>query len=147
MTSQLPSKQPFPFLSSEERERLLAHGRETTYAPDETILREGEPSHAIYVLRNGRAAVKKDHLGVGVMVDEFRPGAVFGEISYLDGSSTSASVVASEDVTVLVLEDLDELLASDPALAAGFYRSLATLLAGRLRFTTEDTVTAALIWG
>jgi hypothetical protein len=57
--------------------------------------------------------------------------------------------VARDSVVVFVLEELDELLTSDPALATGFYRSLATLLARRLRFTTEETVTtaSALIWG
>jgi CRP-like cAMP-binding protein len=139
----------FPYLSLAERDRLLAHGREERFAAGETILRERHQSRAVYVLAKGRVSVEKDHLGLGVVVDELRPGAVFGEVSYLDGSPTSASIVAREDVDVVVLEELDELLASDPALASGFYRSLATLLARRLRFTTEDSVTAAtaLIWG
>jgi extracellular factor (EF) 3-hydroxypalmitic acid methyl ester biosynthesis protein len=145
--AQRPPDEPFPFLSPDERERLLAHGSERRYAEGEPILNERERSHAIYVLTNGRAVVKKDHLGLGVVVDELRPGAVFGEVSYLDGSLTSASVVAREQADVLVLEGLEELLESDPALASGFYRSLATLLAGRLRFTTEENVTTALIWG
>jgi len=137
----------FPFLSTAERDRLCAHGREQRYAPGEAILREREYSHAIYVLMSGRVAVQKDHLGLGVVVDELRPGAVFGEVSYLDGSPTSAAVVAREQAEVLILEELDELLASDPALASGFYRSLAALLARRLRFTTQDSVATALIWG
>jgi extracellular factor (EF) 3-hydroxypalmitic acid methyl ester biosynthesis protein len=139
----------FPFLSHEERDRLLAHGRQQRYEPGEVILGERHHSHAIFVLASGRVAVEKDHLGVGVVVDELRPGAVFGEVSFLDGSPTSASIVARDSVVVFVLDELDELLTSDPALASGFYRSLATLLARRLRFTTEETVTtaSALIWG
>jgi CRP-like cAMP-binding protein len=141
--------QCFPFLSLAERDRLLAYGREQRFEAGEVILREREQSHAIFALMSGRVAVEKGHFGVGVVVDELRPGAVFGEVSYLDGSLTSASIVAREQVEVFILEDLDELLASDPALASGFYRSLATLLARRLRFTTEETVSAAtaLIWG
>jgi extracellular factor (EF) 3-hydroxypalmitic acid methyl ester biosynthesis protein len=139
----------FPYLSMAERDRLLAHGHHQRFAAGEEILRERHQSRAVYVLLNGRVAVEKDHLGVGVVVDELRPGAVFGEISFLDGSPASASIVAREDVDVFVLDELDDLLTSEPALACGFYRSLATLLARRLRFTTEETVTAAtaLIWG
>jgi extracellular factor (EF) 3-hydroxypalmitic acid methyl ester biosynthesis protein len=137
----------FPFLSHAQRDRLCAHGHERRYAPGEAILREREYSRAIYVLMSGRVAVQKDHLGLGVVVDELRPGAVFGEVSYLDGSPTSAAVVAREQANVLILEELDELLASDHALASGFYRSLAALLARRLRFTTQDSVATALIWG
>ena len=33
------------------------------------------------------------------------------------------------------------------AFAAAFYRSLAVLLANRLRFNTDDRVTAGMIWG
>jgi extracellular factor (EF) 3-hydroxypalmitic acid methyl ester biosynthesis protein len=87
--SNLPD-QAFPFLSHTQRERLLTYGREQPYEPGETILREREHSHAVYVLASGRVAVEKDHLGVGVVVDELRPGAVFGEVSFLDGSPTSA---------------------------------------------------------
>jgi CRP-like cAMP-binding protein len=139
----------FPFVSPAERDRLLAHGREQRFAAGDQIVREHHHTRAIYVLTKGRVAVEKDHLGVGVVVDELRPGAVFGEVSYLDGSPASASIVAREDVEVFVLDKLDDVLSADPELAAGFYRSLATLLARRLRFTTEESVTAAtaLIWG
>jgi CRP-like cAMP-binding protein len=139
----------FPYLSLAERDRLLAHGRQQRFGAGQAILRERHQSRAVYVLLKGRVTVEKDHLGVGVVVDELRPGAVFGEVSYLDGSAASASIVAREDVDVFVLDELDDLLISDPELASGFYRSLATLLARRLRFTTEETVTAAtaLIWG
>lgn len=138
----------FPFLTLAERDRLLAHGRKQRFGPGQTILRERHHSHAIYVLLKGRVSVEKEHFGVGVAVDELRTGAVFGEVSYLDGSPTSTSIVACEEVDVLVLDHLDDLLGSDPELASGFYRSLATLLARRLRFTTKESVTAAtgLTW-
>jgi extracellular factor (EF) 3-hydroxypalmitic acid methyl ester biosynthesis protein len=142
-------EEAFPYLTPAERDRLLAHGREQRFEAGTTILREREQSSAIYVLTSGRVTVEKDHLGGRIVVDELRPGAVFGEVSFLDGSPTSAAIVARDDVDVVVLEDLEELLASDTAVASGLYRSLATLLARRLRFTTEETVTtaSALIWG
>ena len=132
--------QAFPFLSLAERDRLLAYGREQRFEQGEAIVREGHYCRAIYVLITGRVAVEKERLGEGVVVDELRPGAVFGEISFLDGSQASASVVAREPAAVFILDELDLLLASDPSLATGFYRSLASLLARRLRFATEEGV-------
>jgi CRP-like cAMP-binding protein len=132
----------FPYLSLAERDRLLAHGREQRFEPGEVILRERHQSRAIYVLISGRLAVEKEHFGDSVVVDELRLGAVFGEVSYLDRSPASASVVARDEADVFILEDLDVVLASDPALASGFYRSMASLLARRLRFATEDSVRA-----
>jgi extracellular factor (EF) 3-hydroxypalmitic acid methyl ester biosynthesis protein len=134
--------QAFPFLNLAERDRLVVHGREQHVPAGESIIRERHHSRAIYVLLEGRVVVEKHHLGV---VDELRPGAIFGEVSFLEGSPASASIVAYDDVDVFVLDELDELLGSDLGLASGFYRSLATLLARRLRFTTDDHVTAALV--
>ena len=133
----------FPFLTLAERDRLLSYGRQARFEPGGVILREGHRSDAMYVLISGRVAVEKESDSTGVVLDELRPGAVFGEVSYLAGMPASASVVARTPVDVFVLEDLDELLAADVAVAAGFYRSIASLLARRLRFTTEETARAA----
>jgi CRP-like cAMP-binding protein len=135
----------FPFLTLAERDRLLKYGREQHFEAGGVILREGHRSSAVYVLLSGRVAVEKDHLGDSVALDELRPGAVFGEVSFLDGSAASASVVALEPVDVFVLDEVDELLAADPALSSGFYRSMATLLARRLRFATQESVRGAAL--
>lgn len=135
--------QAFPFLTLPERDRLLARGRQLHFEPGDVVLREGHESCAIYVLLCGRVAVEKEHLDESVVLDELRAGAVFGEVSFLDGSPPSASIVALEPVDIFVVDELGDLLVSDPALAAGFYRSLATLVARRLRFTTQESVRAA----
>jgi extracellular factor (EF) 3-hydroxypalmitic acid methyl ester biosynthesis protein len=128
----------FPFLTLAERDRLLSYGREWHSEPGAVILREGHRSEAVYVLINGRVAVEKERDGTGVVLDELRPGAVFGEVSYLAGVPASASIVARTPVDVFCLAEIDQLLAADIALAAGFYRSMASLLARRLRLTTEE---------
>jgi CRP-like cAMP-binding protein len=133
----------FPFLTLAERDRLLSYGREEHFEPGGVILREGHRSDGIHVLINGRVAVEKERDGIGGVLDELRPGSVFGEVSYLAGIPPSASVVARTAVDVFVLEDLDQLLAADIAVAAGFYRSIASLLARRLRLTTEEHARAA----
>jgi extracellular factor (EF) 3-hydroxypalmitic acid methyl ester biosynthesis protein len=133
----------FPFLTLAERDRLLAYGRAQHFEAGEAILREHHRSSAIYVLLRGCVAVEKEHHGAAVAIDELRPGAVFGEVSFLDGSPATASIVACGPVDVFVLDELDALLASDPELASGFYRSMSTLLARRLRFTTQETARAA----
>lgn len=137
----------FPFLTSEQNARLREHGRTRSYDAGTLIVAEGSLPGALFVIESGRAAVEKDHLGIGVQINELRAGDLFGEVSYLDGTPASASVVARTEVSAVVLEDLDELLAQEPALAAGVYRSLAVVLAGRLRYAGDDRVTAGLIWG
>ncbi len=137
----------FPFLSDEQRGLLLERTREEEYAAGSAIVAEDAVQGAIFIVKEGRVAVEKSHFGGRVPISELGPGALLGEISYLDRSPASASVVARTPVTVLVVEDIDDLLASEPAFASGFYRSLAVLLARRLRHTTEDRVVSGLQWG
>lgn len=144
-----PLEEAFPFLSEEHLELLLQRSREEQYEPGDVIVAEGAALSTLYVIASGTVSVEKDHLGGGVSIAELGPGGLFGEVSYLDGSPTSASVVARTAVSAHVLEELEELLSTDTALASGFYRSLAVLLAGRLRFGNEERVwvVSALQWG
>jgi CRP-like cAMP-binding protein len=140
-------EQSFRFLSKDGRARLLEHAREERFDEGAVMLEEGASVGALFVIARGRASVEKAHLGYRVAVNELGTGDVFGEVSYLDGSPASASVVAREPVTALVFDEIDDLLASDPELARDVFRSLAVLLAGRLRFSNEDRIAAAFAWG
>jgi extracellular factor (EF) 3-hydroxypalmitic acid methyl ester biosynthesis protein len=142
-----PFEESFPYLAAADRDLLRARSREETYASGDVIVEDGAPVPALYVVASGTVSVEKMHLGGGISLAELGPGALVGEVSFLDGSPASASVVARTEVTAHVIEGVDELLASNPELAAGVYRSLAVLLAGRLRFGNEDRIVSALQWG
>ncbi len=142
-----PFEEAFPFLDEEGRGLLRSQSREREYEPGDVILEEGTPFAALYVVARGSVSVERSHLGGAVPLRELGPGAVIGEISHLDGSPASASVVARTPVVAYAIEGIDELLGSDPVLAAGVYRSLAVLLARRLRFGNEDRVVSVLQWG
>jgi len=137
----------FPHLDDAGRDRLLEHAHQEEYPVDAVIVAEESRPEALFVLLRGRAAVAKDHLGVPISIGEIRPGELFGEVSFLDGSPASASVVAREPSTVLALSDVDTFLDGAPELAAGFYRSLAVALARRLRYSAEDRVAVGFLWG
>lgn len=130
------------FLTDEQRARLLERGRLVTYADGEPILDEGARRRAIFVVRKGSVSIEKQHLGTGIPLDELGEGEVFGEMSFLEETGASASVVAQGSVELHVLEaaDLQGLLESDAALAANFYRSLAHMLSQRLRHSTAEFV-------
>jgi CRP-like cAMP-binding protein len=92
--------------------------------------------------RHGPAAIDQARPAnrPGVAVARLGPDEVFGEMSYLEDSGATASVVAEEDVEVDMVEGaaVTSLLSSDPALAARYYRSLAVVMAHRLRNTTQS---------
>jgi CRP-like cAMP-binding protein len=62
----------------------------------------GTPGDSFFVVIDGRVAVESQ---VGV-ADPLRPGDFFGEMSLLDGEPRSATVTATTDVRVLVVDRL-----------------------------------------
>jgi CRP-like cAMP-binding protein len=60
----------------------------------------GEPGDSFFVLIDGRASVQTQ-VGVG---DPLKPGDFFGEMSLLDGEPRSATITATTDVRLLVVE-------------------------------------------
>ena len=65
-------------------------------------------------------------------------GEFFGEMSFVDGTPTSARVVADEPTRLRIIDTatVDSLTAKDPAFGARLYRSIAAILADRLRLTS-----------
>lgn len=122
-------------LDDADVEWLAGHGTRQ-HIPQETVLiHKGEPVSQLFVVLEGRLAVTAaDGKEVALLLS----GEVVGEISFVDSSPPSASVVATEDTQVLSVPGdlLRAKLDKDPPFAARFYRALAVFLADRLRVTT-----------
>jgi ATP-binding cassette subfamily B protein len=71
----------------------------------QTIVREGEPADAFYVLVSGQArVVKQGDNGEDISLNVLRPGDGFGEMGLLEEASRNATVRATGDVSVLKLD-------------------------------------------
>jgi hypothetical protein len=77
-------------------ERLAAAAEEVEFQPGETIIREGDPADAIYVLVEGRVEVTSSgEAGDGpTVLREMEAGSYFGEIGVLEGIPRTATVTA-----------------------------------------------------
>jgi CRP-like cAMP-binding protein len=107
----------------------------------EEIIREGAPGETIYIIRSGTAAVElagsRERKPIAVLVED----DICGEIAFLDGGRTTASVIAKEEdveVDAISAGDLRRLFDAFSGLSARFYRSLAVALARRLRETSRQ---------
>ena len=98
------------------------------------MIARGDRRRPLYVVRAGTAVVEGGEETAPVLLGA---GEVFGELSFLSNEGASASVVALEELEVGVLErdHLYRLLEQLPDLAGRFYKSLAVLVANRLRVT------------
>jgi CRP-like cAMP-binding protein len=117
--------------------RLLSQkSRLATYQNGDVILEKGELPEAIYIVEAGQVRIERSS---GEVIARRGKGAVFGEISFLEGKGTSANVVADGkvDVSVIGKAHVEELLDSNSDLAIRFYKTLAFTLAYRLRQAAE----------
>lgn len=86
------------------------------FAPGEAVVRIGEESTALYLVKNGEAVVDLNQREIALL----HPGDVFGEFAFLTGSLRTATVRAKEraiEVVELDETSLHSLLADQPELA------------------------------
>lgn len=103
---------------------------------DEAIMYQTDKSTDMYIIIKGRVKVSLlSEEGEEFILTDLQKGDFFGELSLIDGSPRSATVIADEDSTFGVLKR-EKLLAEiqrEPMIALG----LLTSVVHRLRYATE----------
>ena len=74
-----------------------------TYPAGAVVAREGEPGDEAFIVTRGRCEAVKEEAGRVVTLREMGPGAVFGEAALVTSQPRTATLVAREDLTVLVV--------------------------------------------
>ncbi len=133
VVTELFSRVPlFEGVSVEDRAALARAATLKTYRRGETIVQQGQPGDAFYVLVRGRVAVAivaPD--GREVVLNTLGEGDHFGEMALLDDAPRSASVIAQEksDLAILSRTVFLDLLKSNFVLT----RALLAAFSARLR--------------
>jgi CRP/FNR family cyclic AMP-dependent transcriptional regulator len=111
---------------------------ERTYDADELIFEEGQPGAALFLILDGKVAVEVFR-ETTTRLAVLQKGAFFGEMALLDETPRSATARALERTRTLALyrNDLNGLVQRDAKTACQIYRSLAGMIADRLRLTNE----------
>jgi len=107
------------FLPADVRELVEGSFEEVSFPFGSSIVREGEPADALFILVNGRARViKRGDGGEEVPLGVLRPGDSFGEMGLLDHATRTATVRATSEVEALRLQRavFDALLEERPEL-------------------------------
>jgi CRP-like cAMP-binding protein len=104
------------------------------------IIKEGARIDHLYVLRRGGASVELEGTTSRVVIATLSAGDICGEMAFLGDSTATAAVVAKDEVEVDAIwaDDLRQLVAVFPGFGTSFYRSLAIILAQRLRQTSKQ---------
>jgi CRP-like cAMP-binding protein len=99
LTTLLAEVSLFSRCTNRERATVARHMETAKLSAGTHLIDEGEEGDAFFVILDGAARVEKR----AQTVAEVGPGSYFGEMALLDGEPRSATVVATEDVTVAVL--------------------------------------------
>src|SRR3990172_12436049 len=95
----------FQFLPEKVRTLIVDSFVPGSFSFGQTIVRDGEPADAFYVLVSGQArVVKQGDKGEEISLNVLRPGDSFGEMGLLEEASRSATVRATGEVSVLKLD-------------------------------------------
>jgi len=129
---------PFKFLRPAEWELLIGKAEQRVYKPDEVILKQGDKPSGIYIVQKGSAKVLRESFGFQIAIAEHGPGAIFGEMSFIEAEITNTAVVAQELCGVLIISHavVQEIIGQNPGFYGRFFQSLAYILSQRLRNTT-----------
>ena len=140
-----PPKNGLQFLTPNDWALLRDKAREVQFAKDQRLIHEGLVGNTLYILKSGTARVERKNAGHTIRIATLSAGDICGEMSFIEKTSASASVVADEQLTADALDAtvLAQIFESFPHVASRFFRSIALTLSRRLRATSADLAKAA----
>lgn len=111
----------FAKLSDDDLEGVLRVGSTVSFEPQETIVEQGQPGDAMFVVLAGAAEVD-----VGGRFHRLAAGDFFGEMALITSKRRSATVRAVQPVEALRIpaEGFNAFLLAHPAIAIGMLRAV-----------------------
>lgn len=127
-----------PFLDPVEEGALLGAAPVRSFARDQLVFDQNVALRAIFLIDDGSVRVEREDRGAMIPIAILGVGEFFGEMSFVDGTPTSARVIADEPTRLRVIDTatVDALTQADPGFAGRLYRSIAAILAERLRMAS-----------
>lgn len=126
-------------LTAQQIEKLAFFFKPYSAFEGATILKEAQKNDFFCLICEGRVDVfKTDVTEKSKHLQTLGVGAAFGEMSFFDGGSCSASILAKSEVTLLLMDKsgFKKLCSESPAIALQIAVNLISNISQRLRQTT-----------
>lgn len=125
----LKSVDIFSHATIEELGRVAALTDEVHFEPETTIYLQGEPTDAIYLILQGRAAIEAN----GRLVGKIGERQALGTVAALDRHPAIHTVRAIDSIHALKLnaQDFDDILSLDFELVRAVFHALCRLIRGQ----------------
>ncbi|MGA3282096.1 MAG: cyclic nucleotide-binding domain-containing protein [Smithella sp.] len=134
--SKLRSLTIFRDLDKKELETIQKHIFEQNVKKDSMLFMEDMPGEFLYIILSGRVDIVKETIDKEkIVLASMGADEIIGEMSLIDSQPRSATGVTSEDSVLLVIkkQNFDEMLQSDPRIAAKLLMGLLKTISRRLR--------------
>lgn len=113
------------------------------YTQGQTIFKQGERQSYMAFIVDGRVDILKESLDdLEQIVVTLNPRTHFGEMAFVDDEPRSASAMARDEVTLLVLsvDNFERIVEQYPTIGIKMLRNIARMISQRLRMTTGKLV-------
>ena len=127
----------FSSLTDTEIQKIESVSSEKTFLKDTVIISEGDDTNSLYIILKGRAnALSMDPNGRQIILNVFRPGDYFGEMSFIDAKPRSAAVITKEKSKLVVIkrEAFLQIISESPELMLNMMKGLV----GKIRVATRQ---------
>ncbi len=129
----------FDVLTDEALEDIAVMMQERNFTRGERIIAQGEYNAHLYLVSSGMLTVStRDSQGVETVIDSYRRGDFFGEISLIDEQPAPVNItgVGEGVLHTLAREDLFMLLYTQPQIALAVMRKMTFELRAQIEFVT-----------
>ena len=129
----------FRNMTDRQRGRFAQCMEVQKFAKFETLVSEGDPGGAMFILLEGVVRVRKMISGKENVITTLTAGEMFGEMSLFDHGKRSADIVANSEGVLLRLDVavLDRMMDKQPEVAAPFLAEVAKKMSARIRADNE----------
>lgn len=117
----------FSGLTDNEIRKIESVSCEKSFLKDTVIINEGDETNSLYIILKGRAnALSMDQSGRQIILNVFRPGDYFGEMSFIDAEPRSAAVITKEKSKFVVIkrEAFQKIITENPELMLNMMKGL-----------------------
>jgi CRP/FNR family transcriptional regulator, cyclic AMP receptor protein len=127
-------------LTEDEKKLVIDRMHSEGFSTGQYVFKENDTGERLYVVQKGAVSLIKsigDDLDKSVLIAQ--EGSIFGEFSFIDGRTRSASALVTVDAVLISLDrkEFDTMAVEFPAIGAKIYNNLLLTVTQRLRRTTE----------
>ena len=89
------SRGALEYLSASDWNLVASKSKKLAFDKEQILIREGSAAKTVFLIRSGKVRVERNNGGGRAVLVTLGPGAIFGEMAFIEDALTSASVMGA----------------------------------------------------